>query len=439
LNSVAEGAVGIDWRGTGTGVAADRPDRPDQPDRPDHPGAAGAGGERPAPAGHERRPTRAEAYQQVRAYFEVSHGRGRGGPLDTRALLPDDVALPEVALSDVALPEAGEPVVDAGEVAGGGPPTAADKDLAGDTAPEALLEARVDTPDLPKPGPASGYGPPPDRPDGTAIPCFDGPPTREQTAQGRLGDCGVVATMGAIAGHRPEAIKECIRQNDDGTYAVRLHETRYMPEKSRTEPTGEMITLTVTKDLPMRDDQLGTVAFANPAKTGVMWSPVLEKALAGVDQTWSGGRHAEWKRMWDAIRVHKEVPETPAYGYGRLGQGSNPGDRAEMLTQVTGEPAIVQRFPSAMPEAGLAAESLLAANFRHLLDQNKPILVGTRPLRDDEARLPHLLVNSHVYEVVVVTDENKIQVRNPWNRRHPELMTPKQFMDNFQPYYTTLE
>ena len=106
---------------------------------------------------------------------------------------------------------------------------------------------------------------------------------------------------------------------------------------------------------------------------------------------------------------------------------------------MTGEPALNRKFPTAMPEAGLAAESLLAANFWHLLDDGKPILVGTRPMRDDEARLPHRLVDSHAYEVVAVTDDNKIQVRNPWNYRHPELMTPKQFMDNFQPYYTTLE
>jgi len=187
----------------------------------------------------------------------------------------------------------------------------------------------------------------------------------------------VIATLGAIAWHRPEVIEGCVRPDEHGTYEVRLHETRYVPEQGRSEPTGRMVTLTVTPDLPMRD--------------------------------------------------------------GRLDQGSTARDRAEILTQVTGEPAINRTFPKAMPEAGLAAESLLAAKFWHLLDDDKPILVGTRPRRPDEARLPHGLIDSHAYEVVAVTDVNMIQVRNPWNRRHPELMTPKQFRDNFRPYYTTLE
>ena len=410
--------MGIDSRGSRAEAAADRPDRPDRRQ------GAGVVGERPGPIDLDRLMTRAEAYQQARADFEVSHGRGRGAPLDASGMLPDDIALPQKAPPRKAPLEGGR--------------APGDKPLR-DAPDEARLEAHVDTPDLPKPGPASGYGPPPDKRDGAPIPCFDGLPSREQTAQGRLGDCGVIASLGAIAGHRPEAIKDCVRHNDDGSHEVRLHETRYVPEKGRAEPTGRLITLTVTRDLPMRDDQPGTAAFADPARTGVTWSPVLEKALAGVDQTWSDGRHAEWDRKWDMIRAHKEVPESPAHGYGRLAQGSNPRDQAEILTQVTGEPAVNRKFPDGMPEAGLAAESLLAANFRHLLDEDKPILVGTRPRRGDETRLPHGLVDSHAYEVVAVTDDNKIQVRNPWNRRHPELMTPKQFRDNFRPYYTTLE
>jgi hypothetical protein len=421
LNSVAEGAVGIDWRGSVTDVAEDRTPR-DRADRPE----AGAVGERySAPIDLDRLPTRQEAYQQARADFEVSHGRGRGAPLDTSDLLPDDIALPEVAQPEAAEAEAGEGAPDYGP--------------AGDAPGEARLEARVDAPDLPTPGPASDYGPPPARPDGTPIPCFDGLPAREQTAQGELGDCGVIATIGAIAGHRPEAIRECVRPNDDGTYEIRLHETRYVPEKWHTEPTGRRVTLMVTSDLPMRDDQPDTPAFANPARTGVTWSAVLEKAIAGVDQTWSAGRQAEWGQRWRFLPEGSTDPEAPARGYDRLNCGSGPKDRAEILTQLTGEPAFTELFPSAMPEAGLTAESMLAAQFRHLLDNDKPVLVGTRSRRSDETRLPHGLIDAHAYEVVAVTDDNKIQVRNPWNRRHPELMTPKQFRDNFQAYYTTLE
>lgn len=93
-------------------------------------------------------------------------------------------------------------------------------------------EATIDRPDfnnvdLPGIGPLIEYGTPLDRPDGTRLPLFDGPPAREQTQQGMLDDCGVIATMGAVAGHRPELISQCIRENDDGTYEVTLHQTKH--------------------------------------------------------------------------------------------------------------------------------------------------------------------------------------------------------------------
>jgi hypothetical protein len=82
---------------------------------------------------------------------------------------------------------------------------------------------------------------------------------------------------------------------------------------------------------------------------------------------------------------------------------------------------------------------LLAAEFRSLLEDRKPILVGTRPTHMGEEFLPHELVQTHAYEVTAVGPDNGIQLRNPWNDYHPEPMTPKQFMDNVRHYYTTLE
>ncbi|MFG2089798.1 hypothetical protein [Spirillospora sp. NPDC048824] len=56
------------------------------------------------------------------------------------------------------------------------------------------------------------YGTPLERRDGTRTPLFDGEPTREQTEQGALGDCGIIATLGAVAEHHPEAIRDCVRE-----------------------------------------------------------------------------------------------------------------------------------------------------------------------------------------------------------------------------------
>ncbi|WUS97729.1 hypothetical protein OHA46_14040 [Streptomyces sp. NBC_00708] len=75
--------------------------------------------------------------------------------------------------------------------------------------------ATVDRPDLPGESLIEGvrYGTPLDGPDGERIPLFDGSPTREQTKQGIIGDCGVISTLGAVAGHLPEAISHCVREN----------------------------------------------------------------------------------------------------------------------------------------------------------------------------------------------------------------------------------
>ncbi|GLY78693.1 hypothetical protein [Actinoallomurus iriomotensis] len=77
------------------------------------------------------------------------------------------------------------------------------------------------------------YDTPLERTDGTRTPLFRGEPTREQTKQGDLGDCGIIATLGAVAGHRPEAIRDCVRETDDGNYEVRLHEARYSMSRMR--------------------------------------------------------------------------------------------------------------------------------------------------------------------------------------------------------------
>jgi hypothetical protein len=70
------------------------------------------------------------------------------------------------------------------------------------------------------------YGTPLDRPDGTRVPLFDGPPSREQTKQGAIGDCGIIATLGALASRYPDLLQDMIRETEDGNYEVRFHEVR---------------------------------------------------------------------------------------------------------------------------------------------------------------------------------------------------------------------
>ncbi|MFJ2593418.1 C2 family cysteine protease [Streptomyces erythrochromogenes] len=266
------------------------------------------------------------------------------------------------------------------------------------------------------------YDSPLDGPDGKRIPLFDGPPTREQTAQGSIGDCGIISTMGAVAGHRPEVISECIRENDDGTYEVTLHQAKrtFDGDWTHFEPTGKFAILTVTPDLPVSYDLPDQPAYAK-AVGGVAWGPVLEKAIAGVDQTWDEGRRKG------------------AEGYERLNLGSVGNHRAELLTQLTGEPAYTEDFPTQYDMEGRSPNRQLLDALRGKLADACPVLVETVHLNPDQPRLPHNLIAGHAYEVTAVDGTGLVHLRNPYNMLPPAPLKVEEFREHIKNHYTTLE
>jgi hypothetical protein len=302
------------------------------------------------------------------------------------------------------------------------------------------LTGIIDRPDFQDPQADSRYvpdryGTPLERADGTRTPLFDGEPTREQTQQGALGDCGIIAALGAVAGHRPEAIRDCVREADDGNYEVRLHEAKYSAAHMRYEPTGRPITFAVTPDLPVFDSDPDKPAFADSTRTNAAWAPVLEKAIAGKDQTWDDERHQKWNRLWNARGNAGDGPK----GYVRLNQGSTPGERAEVLTQLTGRPAKTLEFPSGYDNHGRSSDKRLLDELRGQLADRNPVLVGTRSLGRNDPPLVKDLRPSHAYEVTKVDDQGRLHLRNPWNRRHPQPLTIGEFKASVRPRYTTLE
>ncbi|MBT2479822.1 C2 family cysteine protease [Streptomyces sp. ISL-94] len=287
------------------------------------------------------------------------------------------------------------------------------------------IHATVDRPDFTEVTRAGEYryGTPLDGPDGKHMPLFDGPPAREQTQQGSLGDCGIISTMGAVAGHRPEAISDRIRENDDGTYEVTLHQTKrsLYGDWSRFEPTGAVTVLTVTPDLPISVDSPDRPAYAKSGAGDAAWVPILEKAIAGVDETWDESR------------------PKPVEGYVRLDQGSFPNHRAELLTQLTGEPAYTDDFPTQYDIQGRSPDRQLVETLRGKLGEGCPVLVGTVSLElDDDRDLPKGLIDSHAYEVTEVDDRGLVHLRNPHNSAHPDPLTVKEFRESIKNRYTTM-
>lgn len=286
---------------------------------------------------------------------------------------------------------------------------------AGEPVEDARPEVRVDRPELP-PDRGVHYGTDRTLRDGVPVrpEVFDGPPTREQAVQGVLGDCGVIAALGAVAGHRPDAITDLIEPRADGSHLVRLHEVRPAGPGS-WQPTGQRIELLVEPDRPVLDVEPDRAAFANTRETGVGWAATLEKALAGADSAWPPERS-------DVID-HR--------GYDRLDQGTYPTDQAELLAQLTGRPAAAHLIDTS-PGNEPAVEHWL----RDRMDAGSPILVGTRA-GDEESELPSGLAPSHAYEVVSALD-GRIVLRNPWGRDHPGPLSVRDFLDSIVPLIPAL-
>lgn len=279
------------------------------------------------------------------------------------------------------------------------------------------------------------YGQPLTRPDGSTVPCLDGPPRRDQTRQGWAGDCGIIAALGAVAACQPEEIARRIQPQQDGSYRVRLSETER--HGGVTEPTGRDVELTVTHELPVYDRDPSKPAGAK-TEDGASWCAVFEKAFAGLDQTWSPERWGSWERDWAGLcaedgagKVENPRSGPDPNGYIRLHQGTTAWERAEALTQLTGRPAKAREFPSGRDEW------TINRLIRTQLEDGKPVLVSSRPKEHRREVLPHGLKASHAYEVTGI-EKGKIHLRNPWNKDHPEAMETDEFARNMSPYYSTL-
>ncbi|MBO0803948.1 MAG: hypothetical protein J2P25_12855 [Nocardiopsaceae bacterium] len=359
----------------------------------------------PLPGGMTRR----ECYDRYTAEYEILWGRGIGDPLDTRGAMPGDAGRARGLADAVRI---------------------SDND-------EGTRLGKLDFATDRRPGSPDVHGRPLDRPDGTRTPLFDGNPARDQVQQGRLGDCGVITAIGAVAGHSPRAIRDRIREADDGNYEVRLHEAAYDSQSRSWKPTGRETTLTVTPDLPVSSRRPDQPAFASSGTAAVAWPSILEKALAGIDRTWTDSRRADWEERWPRQCEHEGREVTPApKEYERLHEGTTAGDWAEILTQLTGRPAVTRALPGdhkAREDTTISGDVMLTERFRGLLDSGRPILVGTRPLDEGEVQLPHKLNPGHAYEVIRVDDENKLHLRNPWGRLHPEPMTAQQLREGISP------
>ncbi|WP_017557354.1 C2 family cysteine protease [Nocardiopsis baichengensis] len=205
----------------------------------------------------------------------------------------------------------------------------------------------------------------------------------EHVDQGALGDCWLMATMGAMAVQDPGAIEDMIQENVNGTFTV-------------TFPGQDPIT--VTPDLPL--DAAGNPEFASSnEEPPVIWPAVLEKAYAQMN----GG---------DYSRLENWHPGAAMTTFGGDATDYAPDDWVPPWEDVTMD-GLADKFES--------GESITLST---PLDGEDSALV------DDEE---DTLVSAHVYFVSDVDREaGTVTVRNPWGSETEDIVLDiDQVNDNF--------
>jgi hypothetical protein len=275
---------------------------------------------------------------------------------------------------------------------------------------------------------------------------YDGPPCREQAIQGWLGDGGLIATIGALADHRPQQLRTCVQidYESERPYVVTLHQVGTpTPDQPWAYPTGETASFHIGEEFPVWSDEPHRLAYAQAKPAG--WAAVLEQGLAAEDISWDAATKTAWERRWhqlirpaenetrQATAIEKLPDDAPApYGYARLNLGSSVWERARILAAVSGMPALVCQVPD-----GPHADGELLTRFTRKLDVDRPLIVQSRRLRPGERKLPYGLYPAHPYQVYEVSYE-RLHLHNPWNAMHPKPLHPSDFRALVDPMYATL-
>jgi hypothetical protein len=111
---------------------------------------------------------------------------------------------------------------------------------------------------------------------------YNGDLTLNQTKQGYVGDCYLIASVVSIAGKDPEKIKAAFIDNGDNTYTVRWYSS-----------VGVADYVTVNKMLPSSNGNLYYAGLGQNVLSDIsaLWGALLEKAYAQWNETGNAGRN----------------------------------------------------------------------------------------------------------------------------------------------------
>ena len=166
-------------------------------------------------------------------------------------------------------------------------------------------------------------------------------PSMTDAVQGELGDCWLIAGLGAIANDNPMAIKQNVVDFDDGTYGVHLGGKFYR----------------VDNDLPVLSSTSTTPAYAQLGAENSMWVAVVEKAFVHHESFLNGA----WGVAYDAINagssiaVHQAFGSTSAGSHGIGLYGSATAMANDIYSRWKNKEAVTVGFDSAPAGTGLVS------------------------------------------------------------------------------------
>ncbi len=200
----------------------------------------------------------------------------------------------------------------------------------------------------------------------------------EDVVQAGLRDCGVAASIAAVAHTHPETVRERVRPRDDGTVEVTL------------------------RDPATSQDRVVRVASGFPRATIERDGQVFEQDL-----------HLETDATsWPAFQ-EKAVAATRREGYRTLNEGLPDADSIRsVMEEVSGRDAeVVSLGSDGDPERDRALLGELASG--------RPAVVpNVGDSSPDSVRRSANLIDHHVYWVQGVEDDC-VKLRNPWGMTHP--------------------
>ena len=251
-------------------------------------------------------------------------------------------------------------------------------------------------------------------------------PTLDDIKQGDLGDCYLIAALGALAYMSPEYIHRAIKKNPDGTYSVTFYERAEQGGYTAIDPP-----IVVTPDFPMSDDldeNGNPKPFATSTDEDEVWVSLIEKA------------YVKWKTGGTKRENYEAI------------EGGWPGEVMESLTG---------RESYSIKKLHALSTDKLGEEIRWALGRGKPVTVGIKPTTkqrldagldeldksllniipdkwrfvDDTADVLHGgsadLVGNHGY-VVKSIEGDQVTLYNPWSRG------PKQSDGQYRPAEFTI-